>query len=227
MDSKVAPKVPTWVKFLYPHDVWLRAKELIKAIPLMKAGKSDESVNRLLKKEGLRKKDAGTVRGADILYGILAYKRLLMTGIQDQTYNMDQTYLPGRKEAKLADRKSLLDTYGDAVVADAKEIMKLPEAPPYNYGLNAYKDDPEPAPAPAPAPVLAPMKGKSAPQKEEIPERGEPMTASEINARKKFIIKRKLEPVKPLSDFEKTKKKAWDIIHQVYALHNYTANYGR
>jgi hypothetical protein len=115
--------------------------------------------------------------------------------------------------------------------------------------LNAYKDDPEPAPAPEtapapapetapepkkkfiprkkPEPVLALMKDKSAPQKEEIPERQEDMTASEINARKKFIPRRPEPAVKSLTEFEKAKKKAWDVIHHVYALHTYPANYGR
>lgn len=219
-------KVPAYIKFEYPNMLWYRAKELIRAIPLMKAGKSDDSVNRLLKKEGLRPKDAGVVYGSQALFLLLRDKESLVTG----------------RSNSRTDRKSLLDKYGDAVVADAKEIMKLPEAPPYNTDLGAYKDDEEPAAAPAPAaapepkkkfvvkkkpaPPLAPIKGKFAPQKEAIPERDEPLTATAVPARKKFVIKKPEPPARPLSEFEKAKKVGWGLIHHIYRFHKITTDYG-
>ena len=146
------PKVSKWLTYYYPYTVWNHAKELIRAIPLHKAGKSETSINTTLKKEGLRKKDSGVVYGTNELYSILALKRQMMTGVHSRTYAQTGST---SAEAREADKKELMDTYGDAVVADAKEIMKRPQ-PPFSHNVGYYKDEPEPEPKPEPKPTPAP-----------------------------------------------------------------------
>jgi len=81
------------------------------------------------------------------------------------------------------------------------------------------------AAAPA-APPLAPIKGKFAPQLEEIPERDEPLIPTAVPARKKFITKKMLQPpTRPLSEFEKAKKIGWGLIHHIYRFHKITEDY--
>ena len=156
--KKAEPKVKQSKYALahYPYTLWHHGKELLRAIPLHKAGRSYEYINGVLKREKLRPHSAGAVYGTHQLLAILDEKRLLTTGIQNRRL------YEGTKAEKEAYGKELIDEYGDAVMADAREILKLPEAPPFSHNIGAY-DEPEPAPAPAPpapkpAPTPAPKK---------------------------------------------------------------------